>query len=91
MSSGISFQVFNVLTSFSDVFLSCDVFLFYSFLLQLDFELTAGIPAKKLNSQGTCFLFEFVWLKRLVTKQKLGTKFVTFYSKIAQYDLNQYF
>ena len=49
----------------------------YSFLLQLDVELTADIPVEKLNSIGVRFLFEFVWLKSLVTKQKLRTKFLT--------------
>ena len=52
----------------------------HSFLLQL--ELTADIPVKKLNSKGICFLFKFVWLKSLVTKQKLRTKFATFVVKL---------
>ena len=39
--------------------------------LQLDVELTTDIPVKKLNSKCVSFLFGFVWLKSLVTKQKL--------------------
>ena len=54
----------------------------YLILLQFDFELTADTSAKKLNSEDTCFLFEFVWLETLVMKQKLRTKFVTFSVKL---------
>ena len=38
-----------------------------------------------------CFLFDFVRLKSLVTKQKLRTKFVTFLVKLRNIDFAKYF
>ena len=47
---------------------------YFIFLLrQLDIELTVVMSAKNRNYKGFCFLFEFVWLKSMVTKQKLKT------------------
>ena len=64
-----------------------EAMILYSFLLQFDAELTFDISVKNLDCKGVCFLFEFISLKSLVTKQKVRTKFV----KIAQYDFTQYF
>ena len=50
--------------------------------MQLDVEWTVDIPVKKRNSKGVCYLFEFVWLKILVMKYRLKTKFVTFTVKL---------
>ena len=49
----------------------------YSFLLHPDVELTTDKLVKRLNCKFVCFLFKFVWLKSLVTKQTLRTKCVT--------------
>ena len=43
--------------------------------MELDVGLTMVIYVQNLNHIGFGFLFESVWLRSLVTKQKLRTKF----------------
>ena len=49
------------------------------------------MSVKQLKSKSVCFLFDFVRLKSLETKQKLRTKFVTFLVKLRNIDFTKYF
>ena len=67
--------------------LYCEARILCSFLLQLNVESSPDIPVKKLNPKVVCFLFKLVWLKVMVTKQKLRTKFVNFVVKLCNINL----
>ena len=50
--------------------------------LAIDRDGTTIFERSDFNSKSVCFLFAFVWLKILATKQKLKAKFVTFMIKL---------
>ena len=63
-------------------YLSPELLILHFFLKDLDVELTTDKAVKRLNCKCVCFLFKFVWLKSLVMKKILRTKFVNFIVKL---------
>ena len=49
----------------------------YPFLLQLDAELAADIPAEKLDSEDVCFFISVCLVERPGKEAKVKTKLVT--------------